>query len=53
MHAYRLVEKTVSLCMENIEFGTDAQFCRYLLLGRSFVADQVDDQILRVFRDLP
>ncbi len=39
--------------MEDVDIGTFAQLCRYLLLGRSFVADQTDNQVLLVVRDLP
>ena len=39
--------------MEDVDIGTVAQLCRYLLLSCSFVADQTDDQVLLVFRDLP
>ncbi len=39
--------------MEDVDIGTVAQLCHYLLLGRSFVADQTNNQVLLVFRDLP
>lgn len=39
--------------MEDVDIGTVAQLCRNLLLGRSFVADQTDDQVVLVFRKLP
>lgn len=38
--------------MEDVDIGTVAQLCRHLLLGRSLVADQTDDWVLRVLRDL-
>lgn len=39
--------------MENVDIRTVAQLCRYLFLGCSFVADQTNNQVLLVFRDLP
>lgn len=39
--------------MNDVDIGTVAQLCCYLLLSRSFVADQTNDQVLRIFRDLP
>jgi len=38
--------------MEDVDIGTVAQLCHHLLLGASLVADQTDDQVLRVFRDV-
>jgi hypothetical protein len=38
--------------MEDVDIGTVAKLRRCLLLGRCFVADQTDDQVLPVFRDL-
>lgn len=38
--------------MEDVDIGTIAKLCRHLLLGRSLVADQTDDQVLQVLRDL-
>ena len=35
-----------------MDIGTFAKLCCYLLLGCGFVADQTDDQVLLVFRDL-
>ena len=39
--------------MVDVDVVTVTQLCRYLLLGGSFVADQTDNQVLLVFRDLP
>ena len=38
--------------MEDVDIGTVAQLCRHFLLGRSLVANQTDDYVFRVFRDL-
>ena len=38
--------------MKNVNIETIAQLCRYLLFGRSFVANQTDNQIILIFRDL-
>ena len=40
------------VCMEDVDIGTVAQFCRHLLLGASLVTGETDDQVLRVFRDV-
>jgi hypothetical protein len=40
------------VCVEDMDIGTVAQLRGYLFLGRSFVADQTDDEVLRVFGDL-
>lgn len=37
--------------MEDVDVGTLAQLCCHLLFRGSLVADQTDDQVLRVFRD--
>ena len=39
--------------MEDVDIGTVAQLCRYLLLSRGFVADQTDNQVFLVLRNLP
>lgn len=39
--------------MEDVDIGTATHLCRHLLLGRSLVADQTDDEVVRVLRDLP
>ncbi len=36
------------VCMEDVDVGALAQLGRHLLLGRSLVADQTDDEVLRV-----
>lgn len=38
--------------MEDVYIVTAAQLCCYLLLSRSLVADQTNDDVLWVFRDL-
>lgn len=40
------------VCAENVDVGTVAQLSRNFLLGRSFVADQTNDQVLFVIRNL-
>jgi hypothetical protein len=40
------------ICMEDVDVGTVAQLCRHFLLGRSLVADQTDDYVLRALRNL-
>ena len=37
--------------IEDVDVGTLAQLCCHLLFGGSLVADQTDDQVLRVFGD--
>ena len=37
--------------MEDVDVGTLAQLCCHLLFSGSLVADQTDDQVLRVFGD--
>ena len=37
--------------MEDVDVGTLAQLCCHLLFGGRLVADQTDDQVLRVFGD--
>ena len=41
------------VCMEDVDIVTVTKLCHYLLLGGSFVADQTDNQVFLVFRDLP
>jgi hypothetical protein len=38
--------------MEDVDIRSVPQLCRYLLLGRSFVTDQADDQVFLLFRKL-
>ena len=38
--------------MVDVDIATVGEFCRDLLLGRFLVADQTDDQVLLVCRDL-
>lgn len=40
------------VCREDVDIGTVAQLCLCLLLGPNFVADQTDDQVVLVCRDL-
>jgi len=40
------------ISMKDVDIGPVAQLCFYLLLGRRFVADQTDYEVLLVFRDL-
>ena len=37
--------------MDDVDVGTLAQLCCHLLFSGSLVADNTDDQVLRVFRD--
>lgn len=37
--------------MDDVDVGTLAQLCCHLLFSGSLVADQTDDQVLRVFGD--
>lgn len=38
--------------MKDVDIGTVAQLFGHLFLGASLVADQTDDQVCRVFRDV-
>ncbi len=39
--------------MDDVDVGTLAQLCCHLLFSGRLVADQTDDQVLRVFGDAP
>ena len=43
------------ICMKDVDVGTTLQLCRvrHLLLRRGFIADETDDYIVRVFRQVP